>query len=211
MGVIKALLELDPIIEKRVKIYAVSGGAVIAPYFYMRSNMDLIIKDWKHIINIHKNTNNFIINKFYCKHLYIDVFNLHKIHLIEKKLTKLNISISKISFDTKFPFLNFKNVILNKFNNNLLEKIIQSAYIPGIMGLNIFTCYYDGSLTSNNYYKKINKKNILSIGTCKHSLYHICYNFDWTYLNTFYPSNNDFIDKLYINGYNDTINYFTSY
>ena len=124
IGAIKALLELDPNIGKRVKIYGCSGGAFIALILLFKLNPDDILNEWKHIVK-EKHENESFFNRIYlkenCYHVFekffkdkidIDVLNKH-----------MNISVTKISYDFSFPFTHFTNEIVSKFEseNDLIK------------------------------------------------------------------------------------------
>jgi predicted acylesterase/phospholipase RssA len=220
MGAIKALLELDPNIGKRVKIYGCSGGAFIALILLFRFNPDDILNEWKRIVK-EKNESEWFFDRIYlkknCVHIY-DKFFKDKIDLDD--LNKhMNISVTKVSYNFTFPFTHFTNEIISNFEseNDLLNTIFKSGYIPCIIGYTpTFDGYCDGGLTNDIYLTEINKKDFLNFGLNTYStktkskeINHctICFNRKKNFIHFFTPTP-EMLDNLFETGYKQTIKYF---
>jgi hypothetical protein len=218
LGCIKALFELDKNINKRIKkIYCCSGGSMMAPIFLFNIKPDDVLNEWIKFAE-HKHDKQYFLTRMNiedeCKHVF-DKYYRDKINL--KILNKkMNISVTKVKYDTNFPFMHFENKIIYKFKDvdDLYNRITQSSYLPFILGYTPFIDnHFDGGLVNDNYLEKINNKHCFNIGLC--SDWHmqtlnslpICYAKKDSFNKYMIPTT-DIITNMFKDGYHDTLRYF---
>jgi Patatin-like phospholipase len=229
IGAIRALNEYLPDLSKTAYVAGASAGAFAGTYYLTCLPIDKLYDKLSKVAKEQRSLDRYL-DRLKCKETFNSVFS-ELINYVNEDCKK-RLIISTTKFGKCFiP----QNIIKYNFrdNNHLEKSLIRSGYIPFMMGNKLFACdkyYFDGSITNdlpeytseyvNNIKGKTydnnlelpNKSNTLKISVRPCDLYGDISPqkfFDSSYI--FMPPSDEFCEKLYMTGYNDTKDFLKHY